>query len=127
MSRDVKSADRKEKAILALLGGATILETSVQAGVSKRTLFKWLQELEFRQRLEQEKNNVRDRDINLLKATLGDAINAARVLLGSQSERVRLTACQILLEYGFKAIELSEIVERIQKLEHMFGEDYRSL
>ena len=127
MSRDIKSADRKEKAILALLDGATILETSVQAGVSKKTLFKWLQELEFQQRLEQEKNNIRDKDINLLKSTLGDAIKTVRVLLRSQSESVRLEASRTLLEYGFKAIELSEIVERIQELEHMFGEDYKSL
>ena len=127
MSRDIKSADRKEKAILALLDGATILETSVQAGVSKKTLFKWLQELEFQQRLEQEKNNIRDKDINLLKSTVGDAIKTLRMLLRFQSENIRLEASRTLLEYGFKAIELSEIVERIQKLEHMFGEDYKSL
>jgi hypothetical protein len=63
------------------LGGATILETSAQAGVSKKTIFKWLQELEFRQKLEQKRGNVKEKDINLLKATLGDAIKTARILL----------------------------------------------
>ncbi|MGE5446480.1 MAG: hypothetical protein ACM3SR_18095 [Ignavibacteriales bacterium] len=47
MPRNAKPSDRKEKAILALLGGATILEASAQVGVSKRMIFKWLQELEF--------------------------------------------------------------------------------
>jgi len=126
MSRNIKPLDRKEKAILALLGGATILETSAQAGVSKRTVFKWLQELEFRQRLDQERDHIKGRNINLIKATLGDAIKTARMLLKSQSESVRLAACRILLEYGLKAIELSEIVDRVQKLEHTLGEDYKS-
>lgn len=90
-------------------------------------IFKWLQELEFQQRLGLERDNVKERNINLLKTTLGDAIQTARVLLKSQSESIRLTACRILLEYGFRAIELSEIADRIQKLEHILGEDYKSL
>ena len=126
MSRNIKSLDRKERAILALLGGATVLETSAQAGVSKRTVFKWLQELEFRQRLDQGRDDIRGRNINLIKTTLGDAVKTARMLLKSQSESVRLAACRILLEYGLKVIELSEITDRIGKLEHMLGEDHKS-
>jgi|SRR5579884_130762 transposase len=127
MSRNAKPSNRKEKAILALLGGATILEASAQAGVSKRTIFKWLQEIEFQRRLGLERDNIKERNINLLKAALGDAVRTARMLLKSQSEGIRLTACRILLEYGFRAIELSEIADRIQKLEHILGEDYKSL
>jgi hypothetical protein len=74
-----------------------------------------------------ERDNIKERNINLLKAALGDAVRTARMLLKSQSEGIRLTACRILLEYGFRAIELSEIADRIQKLEHILGEDYKSL
>jgi hypothetical protein len=108
--------------ILALACGATVEAAAHQAGVSPATVYRRLQDPEFRKRLQQLRADMVQRTAGALTAAGAESV---RTLLALQKETappaVRLGAARAVLELGTKMRETAELAERIAALEAQLG------
>ena len=112
-----KLSRRAEAAIAALLSHATISEAAQSAGVSKTTLWRWLQRDEFRHRLKTAQETVFETALNTLQGSITDAVNCLRRNLTCKSASVQVQAARSLVEYALKTHELLDLRARISALE----------
>jgi transposase-like protein len=92
-------ADRKTRAVAAVLAGANIRQAALAAGVHRATLYAWArQDLQFRNEFEKAKLNrfqLLHEDLQYLKTRALEAIDAA---LNDQQPHVRLRAASLILD-----------------------------
>jgi hypothetical protein len=104
--------------LLALACGATVEAAGRQCGLSERTIYRRLREPDFRQRLQDVRNDMVQRTAGTLTAA---ATEAVRTLLDLQKPTapppVRLGAAKAILEIGMKVREVAELEQRLQALE----------
>ena len=112
-----KSDRQREEAILALLTEPTIDAAARRAGVSDVTLWRWMQEPDFRDRYRQARRQVLEGAIASLQQAAGEAATTLRALLAAESETVRLGACRAILEQATKGADLLDLEARIAALE----------
>jgi hypothetical protein len=119
MSQKGKSRFR-ERAINALLSGDTIEEAAREAGISKRTLLRWLREPEFRAAYTQAKADVLKMASGILTRNMGRAAKVlSEIFDGAPTPHTgaRVTAALGTLRMAFDSFELENLEERIRKLE----------
>jgi len=109
----------REAAVQALVGNPNVKIAAADCGVSERTLHRWLREPDFSVRLAEAQRGVTKR---VVRSVIGRAEKAVRVLdeIMSNVETAapaRVSAAKTVLEFTLKAIELEEIVGRIEMLE----------
>ena len=112
-----KLGRKEEQAILALLTHPTIPEAAAACGVGEATLWRWMQEPEFRDRYRQARRQVLEGAIASLQQAAGEAAATLRALLTAESETVRLGACRAILEQATKGADLLDLEARIAALE----------
>ncbi len=110
---------KQEAALVALLAHGTIEAAYVAAGVSKATMWRFLQLPEFQTRYKAARRELVDAALARLQR---DATVAARVLCEIAEDRTapasaRVTAAKTILDQSIGAIERDEILERIERLE----------
>ena len=111
----------EQRAIEALLAGATPSATAAAAGISERTLRRWCQRPHFADALSCAQRSVFDDALRLLRVTALDAVRALRTVLNDQNAppASRVAAARVVLEQAHRARELEEIEERIAALEEI--------
>lgn len=106
-----------EMLMAALAAGKTVRDAAAEAGVSDRTVFRRLEQVDFRQRVA----DMRARMVEAAAGRLADAAGAAcarlKSLLEAESESVQLGAARTILEQTVRLRELLEIESRLKKLE----------
>ena len=115
----------KERAIAALLVSKTITRAAETAGVSSRSIFRWLREDEtFRRALRAARRQAlalgtaRLQQIALEASdSLGDIIHDAKAASAS-----RVSAIRTALEFAYRAAELEDIEERLADIERTLEE-----
>ena len=112
--------------LLALACGATVEAAARQCGLSDRTVYRRLQDGEFKRRLEAVRADMVQRSAGMLTAAAGEAV---RTLLALQKESapaaVRLGAARAVLELGVKLRQLVELEQRVAELEELVaGRDH---
>ena len=112
-----KLGRKEEQAILALLTHPTIPEAAAACGVGEATLWRWMQEPEFRDRYRQARRQVLEGAIASLQQAAGEAAATLRALLTAESETVRLGASRAILEQATKGADLLDLEARIAALE----------
>jgi hypothetical protein len=111
-----KAAD--EALLLALACGATVENAARSASLSERTVFRRLDEPEFRRRLQRMRDEMAQRTTASLTAAGLEAVRTLVDLLQStKPPAVRLGAARGILELGVRLREASELTERISSLE----------
>ena len=105
-----KSDSQREQAILALLTHPTIPEAAEACGVGQTTLWRWMQEPDFRDRYRQARRQV-------LEGAIAEAATTLRRLLTADSESVRLGAARAILDQATKGADLLDLEARIAALE----------
>lgn len=107
----------QEKAISALLSSVTVEAAAKKAGISDRTLHRWLKEPEFRQAYLAARRMVMEQAVGTLqRASLGAVETLVRNLkCGAPS--VEVSAARAILEAGFKGVEMLEFEERLAAVE----------
>lgn len=118
-SDNCRLSAKQERAVLELVNPSTgtLEEVAKRIGVSERTLYNWLGLPHFQNRLQEERNRLRTEAFDKLKSTLNRAVERLSELLDSETETVRLRACQSVIDYNLKAKELGEFEERLRALE----------
>ncbi len=117
-----KLTRKAEQAIAALLEHPTIDEAARACGVSKRSLWRWLQREDFQKRYREAQRAVVDGAIAELQAATKEAVKTLRRNLRCGNFFAENTAAQVILAQSFKAIELQELQSRIEHLEKTFAE-----
>ena len=109
----------REVAITALVSNPNIKEAAAKCGISEKTLHRWLNEPDFAVQLAEAQRGVTrrvmrsvisrtERAVEVLDDVMTDITNAAHA---------RVSAAKTVLEFSMKAIEIEEILDRLEKLE----------
>jgi hypothetical protein len=111
----------REAAINALLSADTIEKAANKAGISKRTLLRWMKKPEFRAQYAETKSEALKMASGILAR---NATKAALVLAeifslkkGRQNQAARVTAAMGCIRLAHESFELEDLEQRIRKLE----------
>ena len=114
-----KLSRKKEQAIKALLENDTHADAAKAAGIAEVTLWRWLQEPEFKEAFRSAKLRVLEEAITKLQKASGQAISAllAIVLNDQAPASARVSGAKIILETAVKTVEIEDIQVRLTALE----------
>jgi len=102
-----------------LIASDTIEEAAQEIGVSRTTLYSWLEKEEFDQAVKVARRKLLDKSLNKLTNVSMKAVNTLEKLLDAESEAVRRAAANDVLNHSLKYRELSEIEERLESVERL--------
>lgn len=113
-----------ERIISALLQARTIKEASELASVSESTFYRRLQDLDFRNRLNESRTALIDFATTKLQAELSRAIDVIIDLMNNPENppQVRLNASDSIIRNCLKITEQCNIIERVERLEAIYSE-----
>ena len=103
--------------VAALAGGATVGDAAATAGVGERTVYRRLEDAEFKRRVEEARAEILTGAMTRLSAAATSAVTTLTSLLGAESESVRLGAARSILDTALRWREQSELAERLFRLE----------
>jgi hypothetical protein len=115
---DATATERKQdRAILALLTERSVEAAARSADVAPATIWRWSQQAEFRTRLRAARRAVVEGAIGRLQAAATEAVDTLQRNLTCGTPSVEVRAAATILDQAIKAIELFDIVERVEQLE----------
>ena len=113
-----------ERIISALLQSRTIKEASELSNVSESTLYRRLQDLDFRNRLNASRTVLIDYAQTRLQAEISRAIEVIIEIMNNPENppQIRLNASDSIIRNCLKVTELCNVIERIERLEVIYSE-----
>jgi len=108
---------RQERAIVALLAEPSIEAAAKTAEVSDVTIWRWMKLPEFRSKLRDARRAVVEGAIGRLQQAATEAVETLRRNLTCGTPSVEVRAAATILDQAIKAIELFDVVERVEQLE----------
>src|SRR5215207_5562056 len=110
---------KQEKAIIALLNEPTTKQAAEVAGVSEVTLWRWLQDSDFRTYYMEARRRAVQRAIARTQAVTSEAVETLREIMNSASAMpsARVAAAKAILDYAMKGIELEDHERRLDEIE----------
>jgi hypothetical protein len=115
-----KSQRQQERTINALLSSNTLEGAAKKAGISKRTLLRWMEEPEFRAAYRKAKGDVLRTASAILTRDSGKAaLTLTKIFTGKPTENQssRVSAARATLRLALDAFALEDLDERLRKLE----------
>jgi hypothetical protein len=122
--KDEMQRSGEDRAVVALAAGASKEDAAAVAGVNRTTLWRWLQEAEFRARVAAERQRLVDRAVG----RLADAsVRAVDVLLEVADDAeappsARVAAARGVLEIGGRLREEADLGARLDDLERILDD-----
>jgi DNA-binding MurR/RpiR family transcriptional regulator len=115
---------KQEAALVALLANGTVEQAYTAAGVSKATMWRFLQLPEFQARYKTARRELVDGAVALLQR---GATQAARVLVEIAEDKQapassRVMAAKAILDQANASIEREDLLERIERLEELLSQ-----
>jgi hypothetical protein len=108
---------RQEKAIIEIIATGTIEGAAAKVGTSRGTIYNWLKEEPFKLRLEAERKIIFDEAVGLVKVATKQAAATLINLLDHRDPSVRRLSAKDILTFAIKAVELTDIEERLDRIE----------
>ena len=109
---------KAEAAIVALMEEPSHEKAAQRAGVSKRTMSRWLKREDFNLRLrELREHSIRLATNRLMRASGVAVSTLIAIASNGESESNRLRAAVAILEHGWRGQEQLDVVERLSALE----------
>ena len=112
-----KAARTQERAILALLAHARLEIAAREAGISRSTLCRLLQERAFLDALREARRQVFEAAMSRLQAEVGDAIAALHRNLTCRKPSVEVQAARTVIVEGRGSVEFFDLEDRVRQLE----------
>jgi hypothetical protein len=114
---------KQEKAIAALLGAPTVETAAGIAGVTPRTVWRWLSGDElFVEEYRRARQQAVDNAIAGLQGVMAEAVETLRRNLNARNASIQVRCAIALIELGLKATERAELEQRIEELERSYVE-----
>lgn len=130
MQRDETLLSAKQtKALEALLSEASQEEAARKAGISRTTLFRWLQEEHFKRAYEDALQLSFASALKSLQVVATEAMTTLREVLRDPltPPAARVSAVRCALEFALKAREQNELEARLTQLEQAYGQQSGNL
>jgi hypothetical protein len=108
---------KQETAIAALLTQSTAEGAAKKAKVAYRTLKRWLSDATFTAAYRLERRRLVEHSVARMQQATVYAVTELLVLLKDGSEATRLAAAKTLLEHSRDAVEVAEVMQRLEALE----------
>jgi transposase len=108
---------RTERVAILLAAGWSVRATAKKCGVHERTITRWRESVEFNQRVASLRATMTNRTLGRLTASSTAAAAELKRLMTAKDDRVRLSACKVVLEQQTRFAELCDVVARIEALE----------
>ncbi len=109
--------DADEALVAAVAAGATKQEAAQLIGVGERTVYRRLDDPDFRRRVDQARAELVSRTVGKLADASTAAVTTLCALLEADSESIRLGAARAILELGLKLRASEEFERRLSALE----------
>ena len=114
-----KQSMRMGKFIVALMTNATLDEAASIAGIGTATARRWYGMDEVKAELKRRQDEAVSYSLSRLKASITEALDALRGIMADPDNppSSRVAAARTILDNAFRAVEASDILERIEALE----------
>jgi hypothetical protein len=114
---------KQEKSIAALLGAPNVDAAASIAGVTPRTIWRWLSDDElFVEEYRRARQQAVDNAIAGLQGVMAEAVETLRRNLNARNASIQVRCAIALIELGLKATERAELEQRIEELERSYVE-----
>lgn len=112
--------ERQELAVASLISCHSLAEASRQSGIPERTLRTWMTEEDFKLLYDQRRRDVVQSALTALQEGMSRAVLTLAQLMqdGETPAAVRVSAAKAILENGFRATEIMDILPRLDALEN---------
>lgn len=117
---------RQAKAIEALGHGFSVTDASERAGVTRKTVYRWLENDDFRNAVLERQNEVLERVSKRLSSLALQGLEVLSELMQSDDENIRLKASSSVLSRFTEILELLRLEKRLEVLEVEVLEKKRS-
>jgi AraC-like DNA-binding protein len=107
--------------VTALAAGGSLAAAAAHAGCSERTVYRRLQDPEFKARVQQARADMVEQAVGQLSALGGMATQALQGLLKDQAGAVRLGAARTVLEHMFRAAQLDNLQRLVAEMQTELG------
>lgn len=117
---------KQERAIETLITSPTIIEAARKAGVSRRSISRWLREDEnFRHEFKAARRQVLEHATARLQRLSCGAVGILEEILRDEnaSPASRISGIRALLDFAYRAFELEDIEERLAGVERRLKEN----
>lgn len=114
-----KSKISDEKLLAVLTVTPTVTAAAAAAGVGQRTIYRRLQNPEFRRQLEEQRLKSLETARNGFLARLMDAVDTISGVMmnGENRPETRLRAAGMMIDAGLRLVEVTDIEKRLDALE----------
>jgi len=119
------SETKKEKAIEALGHGLSITDASAKSGVTRKTVYRWLDDEGFKNSVLERQNQVLERVSRRLSALSLQSLEVLSELMESENENIRLKASSAVLSRFTEILEMLRLEKRIEVLEGQVSDKKR--
>lgn len=117
MTGNVLPVENREAAIIALARGATTDQAAAEAGVTSRTVRRWLADPAVSAEVRRLRADLLNQVVGALSDAAVDAVHTLRDALGADSENVRVRAAQTILTALVSLRDATEVTERLTAIE----------
>lgn len=110
---------KMQKALLALLSESTKERAAAAAGITSKTLRKFLDDPEFQSEYRKAFSGMVSDAVRQAQRTLSPALTTLEEIMkdDAQNGQIRVSAARSLLEFSLKATEQLDILNRLTELE----------
>lgn len=114
-----KRSRKKELAVLALLTESTMKQAAEKAGISEATIWRWMQEADFKEMYRLAKQQAVGQAIARIQQATTQAVDTLYDVMKNKKApaMARVMASKTVLDVAFKAVEVEDIQARLEALE----------
>lgn len=113
--------DRQLVALPYIVASASLSEGAHLANIGRTTLYRWMDDPEFRASLERLRSQAADLARTELQGLMLKAILALAEAMEDPDANTRLRAARATLYIGLKSIDIKELQERVDRLDDAFN------
>jgi hypothetical protein len=118
VTKEATLSAKQQKAVAALLGAPNVEAAAGIAGVTPRTIWRWLSDDPlFVEEYRKARQRAVDTAVASLQGCMAEAVQTLRNNLSSRSAPIQVRSAIALLELGLKAHEAFDLAGRIEELE----------
>ncbi len=110
---------KQEKLIALLLTEKTIDEACKKAGVNVTTYWRWMKDENFISQYRKMRRGILENTVAKLQSITYQAIETLERNLTCENPSVEIRCSQIILEQSLKGLEMLDIENRLEMLEHV--------
>ncbi|ACL04491.1 phage protein [Desulfatibacillum aliphaticivorans] len=114
-----KLSRKQEAAILGLLTLPTMAQAAESAGITSRTLLRWLKNEDFIEAYRQARREVVQQAVAGIQGAMSEALDTLRDVMkdAQATPAARVSAARTILDMGLKGVELEDVLVRLEALE----------